>query len=173
MSPIHFLRPADRQSLLAWYGIRGMVNEDGTIEAHTEEDRQFVIRVHGMSLSHQRIQRELIDAHGDEGLRELVAELDVVRDPPHRTDAASIVTGTPSEMVRQSGGRNPSERPDLSESRPTVPACRLPILLGVVERFHVDGVLDVNDAARRTWHPRFAIACLPSTASLFERHHDL
>jgi hypothetical protein len=57
-------------------------NEDGTIEAHTEEDRQFVIRVHGMSLSHQRIQRELIDAHGDEGLRELVAELDVVRDPP-------------------------------------------------------------------------------------------
>lgn len=82
MSPIHFLRPADRQSLLAWYGIRGMVNEDGTIEAHTEEDRQFVIRVHGMSLSHQRIQRELIEEHGDEGLRELVAELDVVRDPP-------------------------------------------------------------------------------------------
>ncbi len=82
MSPTHFLRPADRRALLAWYGIRGMVNANGTIEAHTEEDRQFVVRVHGMSLSHRRVQRELVEERGDEVLRELVAELNVVPDPP-------------------------------------------------------------------------------------------
>ena len=75
MSPTHFLRPADRHSLLVWYGIRGMVNASGTIEVHTPEDRQFVIRVHGMSSSHRRVQRELIEERGDDDVRVLVAEL--------------------------------------------------------------------------------------------------
>ncbi len=52
-----------------------MVNASGTIEAHTPEDRQFVIRVHGMSSSHRRVQRELIEERGDDDLRVLVAEL--------------------------------------------------------------------------------------------------
>lgn len=75
MAPLHFLRPADRHALLVWYEIRGMVNVDGTIQAHNEEDRQFVVRVHGMSQGHRAIQRELIEESGDKELRDLVAEL--------------------------------------------------------------------------------------------------
>ena len=53
-----------------------MVNANGTIQAHNEEDRKFVIRVHGMSQGHRAIQRELIEERGDEQLRDLVTELD-------------------------------------------------------------------------------------------------
>lgn len=80
--PLHFLRPPDRRSLLVWYGVRGMVTADGTIEAHDEEDRQFVVRVHGMSHGHRAIQLELIEERGSEGLRELVAQLHAAADPP-------------------------------------------------------------------------------------------
>lgn len=75
MAPRHFLRPADRHAILTWYEIRGMVNADGTIQAHNEEDRQFVVRVHGMSQGHRTIQRELIEESGDKELRDLVTEL--------------------------------------------------------------------------------------------------
>ncbi|MDA8309164.1 MAG: hypothetical protein M0Z46_00845 [Actinomycetota bacterium] len=60
-----------------------MVNAEGTIEAHSEEDRQFITRVHAMSSGHRAIQRELIEHYGDVGVRELVAELNAAdSDPP-------------------------------------------------------------------------------------------
>jgi hypothetical protein len=58
-----------------------MVNADGTIQPHNEEDGQFVIRVHGMSQGHRAIQRELIEESGDKELRDLVTELSAATEP--------------------------------------------------------------------------------------------
>jgi hypothetical protein len=104
-------------SRCSWYGIRGMVNADGTIEAHTE-DRRFVTRVHGMSVSHRRVRRELIEDHSDEGLREPGRGTER-RTGPSRdgTETASILIGSPSDLPKGSVGRAPSAC--IAPARPT------------------------------------------------------
>lgn len=73
MSPLK--RPTS-ETIFVWYSARGMVNADGTIQAHNEADRRFVEKLSRNFGQYGRIiQRELIKAHGeDRQLLELLAE---------------------------------------------------------------------------------------------------